>query len=171
MIYKGLHMKSCDCRGRLYCAIRCLVIVALVFSASFWSNASANYLAGRHYYGGWNYYPSRTYYYTHYYYKPRSDYAGYKHHYCVYYLSSPRYVYYYNPVRRVYWGRYDLEQKGYSMLAEKDRKDDLKAIPEAAFPKPGEMPQIPDSEDGERMLPIDPLTLPIAETPKDAPAS
>jgi len=55
------------------------------------------------------------------------------------------------------------------MLAEKDRKEDLKAIPEEAFPKPGEMPPIPDSDDGEKMLPIDPLTLPRADAPKDIP--
>jgi hypothetical protein len=141
----------------------------LVVGSTFAGTVAANYLAGRHYYGGWNYYPSRTYYYSHYYYKPQPTYQGYKHHYCVYYTATPRYVYYYNPVSKVYWGRYDVKEKGYSMLAEKDRKDDLKAIPETAFPKPGEMPPIPDSEDGEKMLPIDPATLPQAEAPKDAP--
>lgn len=145
-------------------------IAILVVSTSLSSFVAANYLAGRHYYGGWNYYPTRTYYYSNYYYKPQPTYEGYKHHYCVYYPTTPRYVYYYNPVRRVYWGRYDLTEKGYSMLAEKDRKEDLKAIPETAFPKPGEMPPIPDSEDGEKMLPIDPQTLPSSEVPKDAPA-
>lgn len=153
-------------RTALVVATLVVLTAGLVFTGS----AAANYLAGRHYYGGWNYYPSRTYYYSHYYYKPQPTYQGYKHHYCVYYTSSPRYVYYYNPVSRVYWGRYDVKEKGYSLLAEKDRKEDLKAIPENAFPKPGEMPPIPDSEDGEKMLPIDPATLPQAEAPKDAPA-
>ena len=52
------------------------------------------------------------------------------------------------------------------MLAEKDRKANLKEIPDAAFPKPAEMPAIPESADGEKMLP--PPTPP-AEEPKDLP--
>jgi hypothetical protein len=162
-------MKSVSNPSVQYRALRCIAILMLVTSTSLAGMVSASYLAGRNYYGGWNYYPSRTYYYSNYYYKPQATYDGYKHHYCVYYPTKPRYVYYYNPVRRVYWGRYDLEEKGYSMLAEKDRKEDLKAIPEDAFPKPGAMPPIPDSEDGEKMLPIDPLTLPSSDVPKDAP--
>lgn len=146
-------------------ALTCGLIIAALSSS-----AAASYLAGRHYYGGWTYYPTRTYYYSHYYYKPYAAYEGYRHHYCVHYPATPRYVYYYNPSSRVYWGRYDVKEKGYSLLAEKDRKEDLKAIPEKAFPKPGEMPPIPDSEDGEKMLPIDPATLPVAKAPEDIPA-
>ncbi len=163
-------MKTVSNPSGNYRALRCITIVMLVVSTSLSGIVSASYLAGRHYYGGWNYYPSRTYYYSNYYYKPQPTYDGYKHHYCVYYTTQPRYVYYYNPVRRVYWGRYDLQEKGYSMLAEKDRKEELKSIPEEAFPKPGDMPPIPDSEDGEKMLPIDPQTLPSSEAPKDVPA-
>lgn len=133
------------------------------------SVASANDGYGRHYYGGWNYQPKRTYYYSNYYYKPQANSASYKHHYCIYYPSQPRYVYYYNPVSRHYWGRYDLKEKGYSLLAEKDRKEDLKAIPEEAFPKPSTMPAIPDSTDGEKMLPIDPEKLPDTAEPNDIP--
>ena len=162
---KNVSSTSSRCR-----AIQFAAIAVLVVGTSLSSIVSANYFGGRHYYGGWNYYPTRTYYYSNYYYKPQPTYEGYMHHYCVHYPATPRYVYYYNPVRRVYWGRYDLEQKGYSMLAVKDRKEDLKAIPEEAFPKPGEMPPIPDSNDGEKMLPIDPLTLPRSEAPKDIPA-
>ena len=159
-------VRSLSRRGMFRTVAACSLLTATVLSSS----VLANNLAGRHYYGGWNYYPARTYYYSHYYYKPYATYEGYRHHYCVYYHSSPRYVYYYNPVSRVYWGRYDLKEKGYSLLAEKDRKEDLKSIPETAFPKPGQMPPIPESDDGERMLPIDPATLPAAEAPKDAPA-
>ena len=125
----------------------------------------------RSYYNSWSYYSGRSYYYRYYYYKPYTSYSGYKHHYAVYYPSRPRYVYYYNPVRRVYWGRYDLEAKGYSMLAEKDRKADLKAIPESAFPKPGKMPAIPESTDGETIPRIEPNDLPgkNKDAPKDIP--
>ena len=48
------------------------------------------------------------------------------------------------------------------MLADKDRKTNLKEIPEKAFPKPAEMPTIPDSTDGS--------TIPVPPAPpKDAP--
>jgi len=102
---------------------------------------------GRQYYGSWSYYPSRSYYYTTYYYKPYVSYANYDYHYCIHYPSYPRYVYYYNPYKRVYWGRYDTEAKGYSLLAEKDRKGTLKEIPDEAFPKAAKMPDVPESED------------------------
>lgn len=103
---------------------------------------------GRQYYAGWSntFYQSRGYYYRNYNYKPYATYSGYKHHYCIYYPRRPRYIYYYNPVRRVYWGRYDIEAKGYSLLAEADQKEKLNDIPEDAFPTPGDMPAIPESE-------------------------
>ena len=122
--------------------------------------------AGRHYYSTWTYYPQRTYYYVNYHYKPVATAETYNYHYCIYYPATPRYVYYYNPYTRHYWGRYDLKEKGYSMLAEKDRKANLKEIPDAAFPKPTEMPAIPESADGEKMLPP---PKPPTDEPKDLP--
>lgn len=121
---------------------------------------------GRHYYNTWSYYPQRTYYYVYYYYKPVETSEDYSYHYCIYYPSTPRYVYYYNPYTKLYWGRYDLQDKGYSMLADKDRKTNLKEIPEMAFPKPAEMPTIPEAKDGEKMLPP---PKPPAGVPKDLP--
>jgi hypothetical protein len=100
------------------------------------------------YYSGYSYYPSRGYYASYYYYKPYRTYPTYHYHYCVYYPRYPRYVYYYNPYRKVYWGRYDLDAQGYSLLEEKDRKEKLADIPDSAFPKPGPMPADPDSTDG-----------------------
>lgn len=122
--------------------------------------------ARRHYYSNWTYYPQRSYYYVQYYYLPATTYTDYSYHYCLYYPTQPSYVYYYNPYSQVYWGRYDLKKKGYSMLAEKDRKKNLKEIAEEAFPKPGEMPTIPEAKDGERMLP--PPAVPEGE-PKGLP--
>lgn len=107
------------------------------------------------YYSGYTYYPSRSYYASYYYYKPYRTYPSYHYHYCVYYPQYPRYVYYYNPYRRTYWGRYDLDAQGYSLLAEKDRKEKLADIPESAFPKPGTMPADPDSTDGST-IPVPP---------------
>ena len=98
----------------------------------------------------WSYSPSYNYYYVRYYYLPVSTYTTYDYHYCIYYPSQPRYIYYYNPVSQAYWGRYEIGSKGekrYSILAEKDRKKDLKDIPEAAFPEPAAMPKIPGASD------------------------
>ncbi len=36
----------------------------------------------------------------------------------------------------------------YSLLEDKDRKKELKDIPESAFPKPAKMPAVPESSDG-----------------------
>jgi hypothetical protein len=124
--------------------------LALLAATTLPSGAGAHALYGRQYYGGWTYHPQYTYYYSYYYYKPYPDYEGYRHHYCIYYPSQPRYIYYYNPQGGYYWGRLDLEAKGdakYQLLAEKDRKASIKDIPESAFPKPQKMPAIPEAKD------------------------
>lgn len=149
-----------------------IIFAALLFSGLLTEILPSNCEAAGPYrqsYGSWSYNRGTSYYYTSYYYKPVVTYPTYKHHYCIYYPTRPRYVYYYNPVRRVYWGRYDLEQKGYSLLANKDRKEKLDDIPEKAFPEPGKMPVIPESEDKVQMLPVDPKTLPKTETPEALP--
>lgn len=123
----------------------------------------------RQYYdNSYSYSSSYNYYYTRYYYKPTVSYATYDYHYCVYYPSYPQYVYYYNPSSQVYWGRYELGSKGdkrYSLLAEKDRKKELKDIPEKAFPAPAAMPEIPGSDD---KVAIEP---PPENVPKDVKAA
>lgn len=129
---------------------RRLLLIAGLFAL--WPLHSAD-AAGRHYYSSWSYHPQRSYHYVQYYYKPEPTYTTYNYHYCIYYPSAPQYVYYYNPYSKHYWGRYDVKNKGYSLLAEADRKGSLKEIPESAFPAPGEMPTIPESADGERMPP------------------
>ena len=63
-------------------------------------------------------------------------------------------MYYFNPYKRVYWGRSLTDCGGkelYSLLAEKDRKGNLDEIPETAFPKPGAMPSLPESTDGTKV--------------------
>jgi hypothetical protein len=90
------------------------------------------------------------YYYRRYhYYSPAH--GEYRYHVAVYYPGRPRYVYYYNPYKRRYWGRYDLVAGGYALLAEQDRKPTLAEIPESAFPPPGPMP--PAEPGGDPMLP------------------
>ena len=123
----------------------------------------------RQYYAAWCYYPQRKYYYRRYYYKPTVNFRGYKHHYTIYYPTRPNYVYYYNPHRKVFWGRYDLEQEGYSMLAKDDQDGELKNIDESSFPPPGKMPDIPDSKDGIKIDRLPRHDLPELGTPEDAP--
>ncbi len=146
-----------------------LSIAACVLTFSLTTSPAAEASGYRQTYSSWSYYPSRTYYYSQYSYRPSPTVTTYSHHYCVYVPSRPRYVYYYNPVKRVYWGRYDLKESGYSLLKEADRKEDLESIPESAFPEAGKMPVIPDADDGTRMDPPDRNDLPKLGAPKDAP--
>jgi hypothetical protein len=110
---------------------------------------------GRQYYGGWSYHPTTTYHYCRYYYQPVVTVPSYNYHYVIYYPSRPTYRYYYNPIRRLFWGRFEMDANGnavgYSMLAEKDRQSSLEDIPESAFPQPTSMPPIPESDDGTSM--------------------
>lgn len=144
---------------------RSLVVVLLLVSAAAAIPAVADYYSPRQYYSGWHKPASRSYHYRVYYYKPTPQYVGYRHHYVIYYPQRPQYYYYYNPVKRAYWGRSPVEQNGqpqYSLLAEKDRKGNLEQIDETAFPKPGPMPAVPDAED--LTLDLPPSDLPVAET-------
>jgi hypothetical protein len=116
------------------------------------------------YYTGWSY-SNSGYYYRTYYYKPAPTYTTYSYHYVVYYPSQP-YYYYYNPYKRVYWGRSPVQNDGkavYSLLADEHRKGTLKEIKEEQFPKPGAMPTIPDSAGTDRME-APPGDLPTGET-------
>ncbi len=115
---------------------------------------------GRQYYGGWNHSP-RGFYYNTYYYKPYVSYPSYYYNYCIYYPSQPSYVYYFNPYRSAYWGRFDLKTKGYSLLAVADRKELLNDIPESKFPPEGALPAIPDAKDKVQIN--EPPDLPAAE--------
>jgi hypothetical protein len=132
------------------------------------SNSVADYTP-RQYYGAWHRHPTRPYHYRHYYFKPTADYAGYRHHYAVFYPARPQHVYFYNPYKRVFWGRCPADAKGkpaYSLLAEKDRKDRIEDIPDAAFPKPGALPPIPESKDG-GVMDLPPDDLPDSALPGD----
>jgi hypothetical protein len=105
-------------------------------------------------------YSSRKYWYW------SHRYGGYRHHYEVYHPSRPHYVYYYNPYKGCYWGRYDMEKGGFSMLAPEHCKPHLSQIPESAFPPPGPMP--PTDPDGEEMPPPpgnDPCSEPGTPSP------
>lgn len=119
----------------------------------------------RQYYGDWNYYPQRNFYYRSYYFQSHVG-GGYSYHYSIFYPAQPRYVYYYDPAKKYYWGRLDLRAKGnmkFSTLSMANRKEKLNDIAESSFPPPAEMPAIPDSKDGVRMEPIQQHDLPTAK--------
>jgi hypothetical protein len=132
--------------------------------------AGAAYPLRQHYDTTWAYSQNYGYYYTNYYFQTTVTQTTYTYHYCIYYPSQPQYIYYYNPSSQVYWGRYEIGSKGdkrYSLLAEKDRKKELKDIPGSAFPKPGKMPTIPGAKDG---VAIEPPPEVTARRAGDAPA-
>ncbi len=150
----------------MFRTIRSLCATGLLAFAALTSIDTPNAEAGgrgRKYYGNWTYNPIQRYHHRPYYYLPTATSTTYSYHYVVYYPTRPRYYYYYNPVSRQYWGRYDLEAKGYSMLAEKDRKEKLDDIAESAFPKAGKMPAIPDATDDVT------IEAPPSDAPKDEP--
>jgi hypothetical protein len=121
----------------------------------------------------WTYSSSYGYYYTTYYYQSYTTTTTYDYHYCIYYPSQPSYIYYYNPSRSYYWGRYEVGSKGdkrYSKLEEKDRKPDLKEIPPNAFPEAAKMPAIPGSNDNVAMAPPPEQTLPKGKPADDSSA-
>lgn len=148
---------------------RCLLFALLATCGVSLSaaTAEAQSYAPRQYYGHWQKPPSAKFHYRHYYYKPTPTYSGYKHHYVVHIPSKPKHVYYYNPYKKQYWGRCEIDHGGqplYSMLAEKDRRPNLKDIPESAFPPPSPVPPIPESTD-KAPLDLPPDDVPPADVP------
>jgi hypothetical protein len=123
--------------------------------------SSAQAGSGRQYYGGWQH-SGRGCSFSTYYYKPYASYPSYCHNYAIWYPSAPNFVYYFNPYKGTYWGRFDIQTKGYSVLAEKDRAGQLKDIPEKAFPAEGPLPSVPDATDKVQLA--EPPDLPAGET-------
>ncbi|MGH7127124.1 MAG: hypothetical protein ACREJB_11220 [Planctomycetaceae bacterium] len=112
--------------------------------------------AFRQYYSGWSHAPERGYFYRKYHYKPDAAGSRYEYHYCIYYPSDPRYVYYYDPETQVYWGRFDTQGepgRQYSLLPSGLQSTKLSDVPDEAFPPPGDMPVIPGAADGVRIEP------------------
>ena len=142
-----------------------LALSLLLLLASATQASAAAPLGARQYYETtWTYSTTQNYYYVNYYYRTTVTQTTYDYHYCIYYPSQPSYVYYYNPQTHAYWGRYKIGSKGderYSILDEKDRKENFKDIPEEAFPKPAAMPAIPGSKDKVQM------DTPPENVPKD----
>lgn len=84
-------------------------------------------------------YRGSGYYYRNYTYYSKA-YRQNRYHMAVYHPAKPRYVYYYNPYKGRYWGRYDRMTGKYSLLPVALRRRQLSEIPESAFPPGGAMP-------------------------------
>jgi hypothetical protein len=153
-ILKLSKEKLMDCKKRLILGAMIAAMPLLAVSAM--ARAGEDY-SPRQYYGAWEHH--RSYSYRSYYYKPTPTYAGYRHHYVVSYPYDHKHYYYYNPYKRTYWGRCDAYGEGqpyYSRLPEEYQRHSLAEIPESAFPAPGPLPSIPESQDGGRLdLPPD----------------
>lgn len=145
--------------------VLCGVMTGFLMGAVSSPKAMAQSYAPRQYYSDWQKAPKGDYYVRKYYSKPTPSYSGYRTHEVHYFPKKPKHYYYYNPKAQKYWGRCPTECEGkpqYSLLKFEDRQKDLEKIPEAAFPSPGKLPPIPDSDPNEGA----PLDLP----PEDAPA-
>jgi hypothetical protein len=138
--YKGLLMAS---------FMRLSIVMCLLGTASL----PAREDAPRQYYSNWRKHGEKPYYYRWYYFKPAASDKEYQYHYGIYYPSRGKRVYLYNPQAKKFWGFYDMEAKGYSLLPPEKRRERIDDIPAEAFPKPGKMPPLPDSKDGTAMLP------------------
>ena len=136
----------------------------LLLGAASAPKAMAQSYAPRQYYSDWQKASKGDYYVRKYYSKPTPSYAGYRTHEVHYFPKKPTHYYYYNPKAQKYWGRCPTVCEGkpqYSLLKMEDRHKDLNMIAESAFPPPGKMPPIPDSDPAEGAT----LDLP----PEDAP--
>jgi len=71
-----------------------------------------------------------------------------KKHLAIYDPGRPGYIYFWNPLTRKFWGRYDIRRRGYSLLPKASRAKYMGSIPERAFPRPGPMPP---PEEGHRL--------------------
>jgi hypothetical protein len=139
-------------------------LLALALVVSFGVTVQADN-SPRQYYGGWAKNTKANYHYRTYYYKPAPNYVGYKHHYVIYFPNKPDHYYFYNPYKKVYWGRCPVKTEGkaaYSHLADADQKATLDEIPEKAFPAPGPMPRVPEATD-DATLELPPDDLPAVE--------
>jgi hypothetical protein len=144
-----------------------LAVIAAIAAKAANQSDHSGHTGGRQYYGNWHGHTSGTggASYRTYYYKPTPDFVGFKHHYVMHYDSHPQFNYFYNPYTKQFWGRCaagEVGEASYSLLEQTDRSGDINKIAESAFPKPGAMPPIPESKDGET-LDLPPDDLPSSE--------
>jgi hypothetical protein len=150
--------------SRLLLSLFVLALLAVITARAANQSDHSGHSGGRQFYGDWHGH-SGGFAYRSYNYKPTPDFIGFKHHYVIHYNSHPQFNYFYNPYTKQFWGRCaagEVGEANYSLLEQKDRSADINKIPESAFPMPGAMPAIPESNDGET-LDLPPDDLPNSE--------
>ena len=111
-------------------------------------------------YGSWTYDQGHNYYYCVCSYRPAAN-AEYSKYICIYNPQYSNCCYYYNPIAKTYWGRYDYNSKGFSILAGGDQRSSIADLPQDKFGAAVAQAAIPGSQVGEN------LTAPSA-LPTDA---
>ncbi len=114
-------------------------------------------------YSNWTYDQSHGYYYCTCSYRP-SAYAEWNKYICIYNSQYGNCVYFYNPIQKNYWGRYDYNAKGFSLLAAGYQRGAIADLPQDKFPAVVAQTTIPGSQVAEQ------LTSPPA-LPSDAVAA
>jgi hypothetical protein len=102
------------------------------------------------YYSNWSYDQAHSYYFCTCYFKSCAT-ADYSKYYCVYSPSCGNYVYFYNPVSKLYWGRFDEQAKGFAVLPAADQKTVISDLPQDKFGAPAAQVAIPGSQVAENM--------------------
>ncbi len=123
------------------------------------NSASFNSLS----YGTWSYDQGHNYYYCVCSYRPAA-YSEVSKYVCIYNPQYGNCVYYYNPIQKQYWGRYDVASQGFSILASSDQRSTIAELPQDKFGAVVAQAGIPGSQAGEQ------LTAPPA-LPTDAVAA
>ena len=127
-------------------------------------------------YSNWSYDNSHGYYYC------TCNFRGndgcWNKYYCIYNSCYGNSVYYYNPQKQLYWGRYDVASKGFSTLGEGDQHGTIAELPQDRFSAPVAQLAIPGGANNQQMiappgLPTDNLaaTAPAAAAPVAPPQS
>jgi hypothetical protein len=103
------------------------------------------------YYSSWTYSQPQNYYYCYCYYRA-SQYAPWSKYVCIYNRDYSNYTYFYNPSTQQYWGRFDQQAKGFSVLPEGDRKGAIADLPQDKFPTPVAQIGLPGSQVKEQIV-------------------
>ncbi len=143
-----------------------LVVMLAVSAISSGFAVGQHKFGNRQFYGAWQKHQKFGYHFRPYYYKPTPSFNGFKHHYVIHHPSRPLHHFFFNPYKKLYWGRCPAKRDDgvgrYSLLPVEARKGSLKDIKEADFPELGDVPPIPESEDGE------PMDLPPDDLPQES---
>ena len=136
-------------------AARKIAIACLIAAGTLLARPAGAAEPLRQYYTAWTFHAERGYWYRTLHFKPEPGYLGYRHHYCIHYVSQPQYVYFYDPYDKVYWGRFDVRGmpgEQFSVLDPEDRRERLSDVPADAFPPEGEIPTLPGATDDMRIM-------------------